>query len=257
MEITIDIFGVELSRGFITFIIAMIIIAGLMSWAKNKIGAEKNYRITSVSSGIVDILFMFIYDLVKGLVGEDLVEEFMPLGLSLFFTLLLANTLSLIGLQEATTDLIVPITLVITLFVAWTFYAIKKIGLIGYGKGIIGDSVASWCLAPLEVMGRFTSPLSMSVRIFGNILSGFIIMNLIWILMANMITGGYAILAAGVAAGAIGHILGGLFLWLLTLGMSILSMALIGYFSIFSPVIQALVFTSLTLANFKGLLEEE
>lgn len=235
MEITINLFGMELSRGFITFLIAMILTGVLMRWASRTVQAEKNYRITSLSSAIVDKLFMFVYDLVAGLVGEELVEEFMPLGLSLFFTLLLANTLSLIGLQEAVTDLIVPIVLVITLFVAWTIYAIRKVGLIGYGKGLLGESVL---LLPLEILGRITSPLSMAIRIFGNILSGFIIMNLVWIVMGMLFASGSIILIViGVAT-------------------SIASMFLIGYFSVFSPVIQALVFTSLALANFKALVED-
>lgn len=236
MEIIIEIFGITLSRGFVTFIIAMLIVFFLMKWATNKMKMEENYRITSVSSGIIDMLFMFIYDLVKGLVGEDLVEDFMPLGMSLFFTLLIANTLSLIGLQEAVTDLIIPITLVITLFIAWTGYAIYKVGLIGYGKGLVGETVL---LMPLEILGRFTSPLSMAFRIFGNILSGFVIMNIIWIVMGMLFSSGSIVL-----------MIVGVF-------TSIASMFLIGYFSVFSPVIQALVFTSLALANFKALVEEE
>lgn len=236
MEITINIFGTELSRGFITLMIAMIIVFFVLNWASNTMSKEKDYRITSLSSAIIDWLFAFIYDLVAGIVGEDLVEQFMPLSLSLFFTLLLANTLSLIGLQEAVTDLIVPFVLVITLFVAWTIYALKTIGFSGYGKGLLGESVA---LLPLEVLGRFTSPFSMALRIFGNILSGFIIMNVVWICIGLLF-----------GSGSIGLMFVGVI-------VQLLSCLLIGYFSVFSPVIQALVFTSLTLSNFKSLVDEE
>lgn len=243
MEIIINIFGITLSKGFVTFLIAMILVLFLMLWATKVMQAEKGYRITSVTSGIIDMLFMFVYDLVKGIVGEELVEQFMPLGLSLFFTLLLANTLSLIGLQEAVTDLVVPFVLVITLFVAWTIYALKTIGFGGYIKGLFGDSVATYALSPLELLGRFTSPFSMAFRIFGNILSGFIIMNVVWFVMGMLFT--------------IGITNGSIILIFFGVCTSIASMFLIGYFSVFSPVIQALVFTSLALSNFKALLEEE
>ncbi len=239
MEIIINIFGITLSRGFVTFLIAMLIVLFVMLWATKVMQAEKGYRITSITSGIIDMLFMFVYDLVKGIVGEELVEEFMPLGLSLFFTLLLANTLSLIGLQEAVTDLVVPFVLVIMLFIAWTVYALKTIGVGGYIKGLFGDNVATYALSPLELLGRFTSPFSMAFRIFGNILSGYIIMNVVWIVMGMLFASGSIVL---MIVGVI---------------TSIASMFLIGYFSVFSPVIQALVFTSLALSNFKALLEEE
>lgn len=239
MEITINVFGITLSRGLVTFIIASILVIIMMLWATNVMKSQEKYRLNSVSAGIIDMLFMFVYDLVRGLVGDDLVEEFMPLGLSLFFTLFLANTLSLIGLQEAVTDLVVPFVLVITLFFAWTIYALKKVGFFGYIKGIVGDSAATYALTPLEILGRFTTPFSMAFRIFGNILSGYIIMNVVWIVMAKLIFSGSIILAG------------------LGVVTSIMSMFLIGYFSVFSPVIQSLVFTSLTLTNFKSLLEEE
>ncbi len=235
MDTRLELFGNEFSRGLTTLTIAMIIVAILMLWATKVMKSEKDYRITSLSAAIIDAMFMFIYDLVAGIVGDDLVEEFMPLGLSLFFTLLLANTMSLIGLQEAVTDLVVPFTLVIMLFIAWTVYAIYKVGIISYGKGMIEPNIL---LAPLEILGRITSPLSMALRIFGNILSGYIIMSLIWIVMGMLFTSGSIAL---ILAGCV---------------MSVVSIGLIGYFSVFSPVIQALVFTSLALSNFKGLVEE-
>lgn len=239
MEIIIDIFGITLSRGFVTFLIAMLIVFILMTWAAKVMDSEKDYRITSLTAGIIDALFMFVYDLVAGIVGEELVEEFMPLGLSLFFTLLFANTLSLIGLQEAVTDLVVPFVLVVMLFIAWTIYALVKVGIIGYWKGLVGDNIATYALSPLELLGRFTSPFSMAFRIFGNILSGFIIMNVIWIVIGMLFTSGSIILI------------------IIGVGVQIASAFLIAYFSVFSPVIQALVFTSLALSNFKALLEEE
>ncbi|WOO86941.1 F0F1 ATP synthase subunit A [Mollicutes bacterium LVI A0039] len=246
MNIEIRLFGTTLSSGFTTFIIAIAIVAFIMMWATKTMKTEHNYRITSLSTAIIDMLFMFIYNLVEGIVGEELVEEFMPLGMSLFFTLLLANTLSLIGLQEAVTDLVVPIVLVLTLFIAWTLYALKKIGLVGYIKGIFGDAPA---LFPLELLGRLTSPLSMSLRIFGNILSGFVIMNLIWIIMGAVFASGLAAIASANIIVGVATLVGGLLI-------SVASIGLVGYFSVFSPVIQALVFTSLALSNFKSLVEE-
>ncbi len=235
MKIRFVVFGTELSTGLSTLLIALMVVAIVSLVASNKIAKEKDYRLTSTFTAIIDYVINGLRDLVIGLVGEDLADEFMPLSISLFFVLLLANTMSLIGIQEAVTDLVVPLFLVICLFAAWTIYALKTVGFKAYGKGIIGANIL---LAPLEILGRITSPLSMGLRIFGNILSGYIIMSLVWLVVGMLISSGSILLIVfGIIA-------------------TIFSIGLIGYFSVFSPVIQALVFTSLALSNYKQLIEE-
>lgn len=235
MKIRFVVFGTELSTGLSTLIIATCLVAIIAVYAAKCMSKEENFRITSTFTAVVDYMIEGVKGMVSGVVGDEMTDEFMPLGLSLFFVLLVANTLSLIGIQEAVTDLIVPFFLVICLFAAWTIFALKRIGLGGYLKGCMQPNIL---MAPLEILGRITTPLSMALRIFGNILSGYIIMTLIWMVIGAMFASGSFFLIIG------------------ALVMMVVSIGLIGYFSIFSPVIQALVFMSLALAQFKGLIEE-
>jgi F-type H+-transporting ATPase subunit a len=63
-----------------------------------------------------------------------------------------------------------------------TFFLIQKEsigrkGLLGYIKSFFEPSPA---LFPLNVIGSFSTPVSMAFRLFGNILGGLIIMNLVY-----------------------------------------------------------------------------
>ena len=122
----------------------------------------------------------------------------------------------------------------ITVFVIITRTKIKTQGLGTYLKGFL-DPIA--ILAPINVMSECFTPLSMTFRHFGNVLSGVIISSLI-----------YSALGAangalfGLIPGKIGEVLG--VVPILELGLpAVFSL----YFDWFSGAIQAYIFCMLTM----------
>lgn len=131
---------------------------------------------------------------------------------TLFVFLVVANLSGLLGLRPPTADYSVTFALAIITFVMIHYAGFK------YQKlGHITSLFKPLLLTPINIIGEIATPLSMSLRLFGNVLSGTVLMGLIYGLIPKVIT---------------------VFGW-----PGILHI----YFDIFSGVIQAYVFVMLTM----------
>lgn len=140
---------------------------------------------------------------------------------ALFLFIFLCNTISLIPwLEEPTADLNTALGLGITAFLYVQATALAQHGPISYVKGYL---TPFFLMAPLNVVGKLASLLSMSFRLFGNIFGG------------AMVTGIYLTL---VQRSIIFEILG---------LVSGLGLVITLFFIIFEGILQAFVFTMLTL----------
>jgi F-type H+-transporting ATPase subunit a len=88
-----------------------------------------------------------------------------------------------LGVQAPTSNLSVNIAIAVTMWLIIQFYSWKNNGIIGKLK--------AWCeplfiLFPLNVLGDCTLPVSLSLRLFGNLLAGTIVMSLVYSLF-NMV----------------------------------------------------------------------
>lgn len=114
-----------------------------------------------------------IFDLVNGIVGgvlsgDDLIE-YRPLLGSLFLFILSANLVSLIPrMKSPTADVNTTFAMALIVFMAVHYYGIKRKGLWLYLKEF---SSPPW-LFPLEILSHFSRTLSLTLRLFGNVLSG-------------------------------------------------------------------------------------
>lgn len=103
--------------------------------------------------------------------------------------MLISNLSGLLGVQPPTSNLSVNATLAVTMWLIIQSTALKEKGVIGKLKG--------WCepmvlLFPLNVIGDFTLPFSLALRLFGNLLGGTIIMALVYSLFSvlnSLLTG--------------------------------------------------------------------
>jgi len=96
---------------------------------------------------------------------------------SLFFFILVCNTVGVLPfLEEPTTDLNTTFALGLLGLLYRDFYAIREHGIKGYIKEFFEPLVFMF---PLHIMGKFSSLISLSFRLFGNILGGMIISH-IW-----------------------------------------------------------------------------
>lgn len=132
--------------------------------------------------GAFEPLIIFIRDEVaKPAIGKKKYERFMPFLLTVFFFILFNNLLGLIpifpGGANVTGNIAVTATLALLTFVITTFSANKN-----YWKHIFNTPGVPWWLKfpiPLmpiiELLGMFTKPFVLMVRLFANISAGHII----------------------------------------------------------------------------------
>lgn len=125
---------------------------------------------------VMEILVETVENLVKQTMGEKQVW-FSPYIFTLMAFLLVANLSGLLGFTPPTSDYSVTLTLALVTFTLTQFFGIKNNGIGGYIKGFFQPLPF---LLPLNILGELANPISLSFRLFGNILSGVIIMSLIY-----------------------------------------------------------------------------
>lgn len=173
--------------------------------------------------GKTQIALEYMYNTVKNLVQENMGESYfsyIPYIGSLIAYLLVLNLIGLVGVKPPTQNLNVTIALALGTFIVIQYTAIKRNGPLGYLKGYGEPYLA---MLPLNVMERIILPVSLSLRLFGNMLAATILLELLY-----------------EALGSIGPIA--------QLGLPIIAH---GYFDVFDGTIQMLVFTMLTMINIK------
>ena len=138
------------------------------------------------------------------------------------------------GLRSPTADLSVEAAWAVTVFTMITLNKIKAGGLLGYLKGFTTPIPV---MTPFNILSEIATPISMACRHFGNVLSGVVINGLIYAAL------GVASAALfGLIPGAVGDFLSRI--PILAVGLpAIMSF----YFDWFSGIMQAFIFTMLTI----------
>ncbi|MCC8097911.1 MAG: F0F1 ATP synthase subunit A, partial [Eubacterium sp.] len=95
-----------------------------------------------------------------------------------FAFILVSNLSGLIALRPPTADLATTAALALTTFVLIHFMGLIT-GKLGYFKGYLEPIPF---LLPLNIISEIATPISLSFRLFGNILGGLIIMGLVYTL---------------------------------------------------------------------------
>ena len=158
----------------------------------------------------------FVQDMVETTMGPKYKGYTTYIGALLCF-LLLNNLMSLFGLKNPTSDISVTGAIAIITFVLTQYNRAKT----GKFKGYFGSFVQPMpFMLPFNIIGEIANPVSQALRIFGNMVAGMVIGGLIYFALGN-----FAILVPAV--------------------MSL-------YFDVFSAVIQAYIFTTLTMAYISG-----
>lgn len=166
---------------------------------------------------LTEMFVTMIDNFTIGMVGKKL-KHLSPYIGFLAIYLFTANTIGLLGFTPPTSSLSVTFTFGLT-----TFFMIRYYGVKFKGKEHFTDLFKPILLTPINIVGELALPISLSVRLFGNILSGLVIMTLIYT--------GFSLLSPVVE--------------LLT-GFTIIVPLMHIYFDLFSGVIQTLVFILLS-----------
>jgi F-type H+-transporting ATPase subunit a len=115
----------------------------------------------------LELLFDFLNDTISDILGEP-AGHILPFLGSLALFILFANLIGVIpGLTTPTADLNTPIALALVVFLSIHYLGIKKKGVWGYLK----DLASPIYLLPIELISQLTRTVSLTVRLFGNMLS--------------------------------------------------------------------------------------
>lgn len=164
-----------------TVINAWIIVIALSIFA---IIAGKKIKATKPEdkpSGLVNILEILV-NTIGGLVNQTMGvgktrERIKPYIVALAMFLACANLFGLLGLSSPTSDYNVTLGLTLITVAITHFQGLKTNKLGGYVKSYF-EPIA--VMLPLNIIGAFADPVSLSFRLFGNVLAGGIIMSLIY-----------------------------------------------------------------------------
>lgn len=127
---------------------------------------------------VVEMLVESIEGLVNSTMGEQNTKRFSPYILTLACFLAVANLFGLLGFSPPTSDYSVTLSLALVTFVLTQYWSFKNAG--GFFKYLKGFTEPMVFLTPLNVIGELANPISLSFRLFGNVMSGGIIMALLY-----------------------------------------------------------------------------
>jgi F-type H+-transporting ATPase subunit a len=181
---------------------------------------------------IVPVLLgvQMVHSAVKDNVGEKTADVLTPYILVLWTYIFFSNIISLFGLPSPTANLSVTPLLAIITWVLIQITELKYQGISGYLHGFLEPIPV---MLPMNIVGKFSTMVSMSVRLFGNILCGGIMMQLIYSAtqaLSNAIASWF---------GAQGNVFNFM--------APVITPILHAYFDLFAGFIQTLVFVTLTM----------
>jgi len=144
--------------------------------------AARNYRKRLVPSGFsnfIEVFVVFIRDeVVLPTVGKEGMKM-MNYFLTVFFFILTCNLLGLVPYAStATGNVSVTAGLAIIAFLVIQLAGIRKNGLVGYFKGLIPQGIPVFVLPIMivvELLGLFTKPFALCIRLFANMMAGHIV----------------------------------------------------------------------------------
>lgn len=156
-----------------SILLLVIILSVSASYRKRKPGdpAPKGFV------GMMEMLIMMVNDdLIKGSIGENY-RRFSPYLLTIFFFIFLNNLMGLIPIFPGGASVTGNIAVTLVLAVC-TMLMVNLFGTREYWKEIFWPEVPLWLKVPIplmplvEIVGIFTKPFSLTIRLFANMMAG-------------------------------------------------------------------------------------
>jgi len=191
--IDIHIGGVDLSftKATLYLLLACILTTGTMIYVAKRMQDRPN-RIQTLIEGAYDLTYTQI---ARGNMPSATAAKYFPFVATLFFFIWFSNMLGYIplpvnshetidvfgiafpafALYAATANLSIPLVLTLTVWIGYQIEGVRQHGLIGHLKGWLPAGVTGAAAVPIffiEVISQFMRIISLSVRLFANILAG-------------------------------------------------------------------------------------
>ncbi len=226
--IPIEIGGVNLSfsNSAAWMVLAVVLITGLMV-----LGASKRAMVPGRLQSAAELFYGFVANLVRDNAGTEAMKYF-PFVFSIFMFVLFGNLLGMLPYSFTyTSHIIVTFGLAATVFLTVTIIALVRHGLHFFSFFFPSGApiILAPLLVPIEVLSYLSRPVSLSVRLFANMLAGHTMLK---------VFGGFAVSLGVLFAAA----------------PLVLVIALTG-FEILVALLQAYVFSILTCLYLKDAIE--
>jgi F-type H+-transporting ATPase subunit a len=184
----------SINRAVLYLFLAAIATVGTMVWIARRMHARPNKVQTAV-----EILFSLMRDnITHGNMDDSMAAKWFPFIGALFLFIWFCNLIGYIplptnteekfnifgahipsfALYAATANISVPLVLALVVFVLFNWEGLRTHGPIGYVKSLIPSGVHGPMLiliGPLEIISNFMRLISLTIRLFANILAGHMI----------------------------------------------------------------------------------
>jgi F-type H+-transporting ATPase subunit a len=191
IEIKIGSLDLSFNKAVLYLLITCALTAGTMLYIANRMQQRPN-RTQTIMEGAYDLTYT---NITKGNMDEASAARWFPFVATLFFFIWFSNmigyiplpvndheTIDIAGIEfpafalyAATANLSIPLVLTLTVFILYQAYGIRRHGLVRYLKGWLPAGVSGGAAVPIffiEVISQFVRIISLSVRLFANILAG-------------------------------------------------------------------------------------
>ena len=238
-------FDVSFSNSALFMVVAALLVYGLLTH-----GMKARALVPGRLQSLAEMFYEFVANMVRENAGHD-AKPYFPFVFTLFMFILFGNMLGMIPYTFTfTSHIIVTFTLAATVFVFVTVLALMKHGLhffsffMPHGAPIALAPI----LIPIEVISYLMRPVSLSIRLFANMMAGHTMLK---------VFAGFVISLAG-ALGVVGGVVGILPILLIAALTGLvpiaINVALTG-FEFLVAFLQAYVFSILTCLYIRDALE--
>jgi F-type H+-transporting ATPase subunit a len=204
----------DINKAVLYLVIASVLTIGTMLFVSRRMQARPN----RVQTAIEWIYTAMRDNITRGNMDDAMARKWFPFIATLFLFIWFSNLIGYIplptntqekvdifgaqipsfALYAATANLSIPLALALVVFIAYNVEGVRAKGFGGYLKSLIPAGITGFAVVPifvLEVLSNFMRLISLSVRLFANILAG----HLIILFMA----GGLAVLLGIEALGVV------------------------------------------------------
>jgi F-type H+-transporting ATPase subunit a len=173
----LEVYGIDISitrHVFMMWLAAAILIVAFYA------STRRRGLVPSGFANVIEALVVFIRDEVaKPNIGEKAHRKFMPYLLTVFFFILTCNFLGLVPYgATATGNVSVTAGLALCTFLVTQIGGMMHNGVFGYWKNLVPGGLPfpiTLILIPIEVIGLFSKPFALCIRLFANMTAGHVI----------------------------------------------------------------------------------
>ncbi len=192
-------------KGVLYLLMAASITVGIVLWSARRMQLRPG-RLQTVVEWIYDLSMRMTRDNMD----EEMARRWFPLVFTLFVFILVTNLIGYIPLPvdsaetfkvfgveipafqiyAADTNLAIPLLLALGVFIAYNVEGIRHHGFFGYIKSLVPTGIGGFMLVimyPLEILSNFLRLISLTVRLWANLLAGHLLIEFMAGLLAVVI----------------------------------------------------------------------